>query len=193
NIPPYRTDASALFVSFVASAECTCHLALDWPLPARILDLSPEFRNITNGVDLPDDPADKKGKGRKGLIGALRFYGLETVGAKYKDGMQQRILQGWPFTVKDREKILRYCESDVSALKLMLPRMLPFIDLPIALYRSEFTGPVSALMEHRGVPLDMEIFGRLREKRVWRAIRDSVVPAVDVQYNVYERNAAGEW
>jgi DNA polymerase I len=31
--PPYRTDRGALFVSFVANAECACHLALGWPLP----------------------------------------------------------------------------------------------------------------------------------------------------------------
>jgi len=191
--PPYRTDAGVLFVSFVASAECSCHLALGWPPPARVLDLSPEFRNVTSGVDLPDDPADKKGKGRKGLIGALRFYGIETVGAKFKDAMRQRILQGWPFTAEEQDEILQYCESDVLALKLLLPKMLPSIDLPIALYRGEFTGPVSALMEHRGVPIDMEVFGRLRNKRTWRAIRDSMIPAVDAQYGVYVRNTAGEW
>ena len=47
--PPYRTDRGVLFVSFVANAECACHLALGWPLPAKVLDLSSAFRNITNG------------------------------------------------------------------------------------------------------------------------------------------------
>jgi DNA polymerase I len=191
--PPYRTDADALFVCFVASAECSCHLALGWPLPARVLDLSPEFRSITSGVALPDDPADKKGKGRKGLIGALRYYGIETIGAKYKDAMHKRIIEGWPFTEAEMTKIVEYCESDVIALERLLPKMLPSIDLPVALYRSEFSGPVSSLMEHRGVPIDMEVYGRLRDKRTWAAIRDSMVPAVDAQYGVYERNAKGEW
>jgi DNA polymerase family A len=191
--PPYRTDAGVLFVCFAAAAECACHLALGWPLPARILDLSPEFRNITNGVALPDDPADKKGKGRKGLIGALRYYGLETIGAKYKDAMQKRVIEGWPFTDDERRRILKYCESDVLALERLLPKMLSSIDLPIALYRSEFSGPVSALMEHRGVPIDREIFSRLRDKRVWAAIRDDMVPEVDAQYGVYERNKSGSW
>jgi hypothetical protein len=64
SVPPYPTDASTLFVCFVANAECACHLALNWPLPARILDLSPEFRNITNGRLAPEG---------KGLLGALRI------------------------------------------------------------------------------------------------------------------------
>src|SRR6266566_3183310 len=81
----------------------------------------------------------------------------------------------------------------VTALKRLLPEMLPSIDLPIALYRSEFSGPVSALMEYRGVPIDMEIFGRLRDKRIWASIRDAMVPKIDVQYDVYERNTAGVW
>jgi DNA polymerase I len=29
--PPYRTDAKALFVCFIANAECACHLALGCP------------------------------------------------------------------------------------------------------------------------------------------------------------------
>jgi hypothetical protein len=59
--PSYRTDRDALFVSFVANAECTCHLALGWPPPARVLDLSPAFRNITNGRTTPEG---------KSLVGA---------------------------------------------------------------------------------------------------------------------------
>src|SRR5262245_25942162 len=51
--PPYRTDAGVLFVCFVGNAELGCHLSLGWPLPARVIDLSPEFRCITNGRKTP--------------------------------------------------------------------------------------------------------------------------------------------
>jgi DNA polymerase-1 len=33
--PPYRTDRGALFVNFVANAECACHASLAWPAPSR--------------------------------------------------------------------------------------------------------------------------------------------------------------
>jgi DNA polymerase I len=113
--PPYRTDHRALFVCFVANAECACHLALGWPLPARILDLSPIFRNLTNGLSTPEG---------KGLLGALRYYGLDTIGTKLKDDMRTRIIQGWPFTPDEQQRILNYCTSDVDALCRLLPRIL---------------------------------------------------------------------
>ena len=78
--PPYRTDRDVLFVSFVANAECACHLALGWPLPANVLDLSPAFRNLTNGRSTPEG---------KGLLGALRYLRLDAIGTKQKDAMQR--------------------------------------------------------------------------------------------------------
>ena len=63
-LPPYSIDADSLFVGYYASAELGCHLALGWPMPARILDLFIEFRNATNGINLAT------GAGR-GLINAL--------------------------------------------------------------------------------------------------------------------------
>src|SRR5262249_59249329 len=48
--PPYATGADVLFVAYYASAEISCHLALGWPGPDRVLDLFTEFRNRTNGI-----------------------------------------------------------------------------------------------------------------------------------------------
>ena len=100
-----------LFVNFVANAECACHLALGWPLPHNVLDLSPVFRNLTNGRWTPEG---------KGLLGALRYYGLDTIGTKQKDAARDRIMRGWPFTPEEREWILTYCLSDVE--RSVLPR-----------------------------------------------------------------------
>jgi hypothetical protein len=66
------------------------------------------------------------------------------------------------------------------------------IDLGIALYHGEFAA-VSALMEHHGVPIDMEIFPQLADKDIWRAVRDAMVPAIDAKYGVYTRDSAGNW
>ena len=60
------------------------------------------------------------------------------------------------------------------------------MNLGIALYHGEFAA-VSALMEHRGVPIDMEVFKQLADKEVWQAVRDDMVPAIDAQYGVYVR------
>lgn len=66
------------------------------------------------------------------------------------------------------------------------------ISLGIALYHGEFAA-VSALMEHHGVPIDMEIFPQLADKDTWRALRDAMVPAIDAHYGVYVRDSAGNW
>jgi DNA polymerase I len=66
------------------------------------------------------------------------------------------------------------------------------IDLGVALYHGEFAA-VSALMEHHGVPIDMENFPHLADKDIWRTVRDAMVPAIDAQYGVYVRDSAGNW
>ena len=182
--PPYRTDDRVLFISFVANAEMACHLSLGWRVPKNVLDLNPAFRNLTNGRSTPEG---------KGLIGALRYFGLDTIDAKRKEAMQQRVMQGAPFTLSERDQILKYCMSDVDALARLLAQMLPEIDLGVALYHGEFAA-VSALMEHNGVPIDMEIFNQLADSNAWRAVRDEMVPAIDAQYGVYtRRNDKSDW
>jgi hypothetical protein len=118
NAPPYRTDDKALFVCFVGNAELGCHLALNWPLPKNVLDLNPVFRCITNGRTVLQG---------RGLLGALAHYGLDAISAKEKEAMQKRIMRGWPFTAEEREKILRYCMSDVDETVALLAKMLPDI------------------------------------------------------------------
>jgi hypothetical protein len=49
-----------------------------------------------------------------------------------------------------------------------------------------------ARSEHVGVPIDMEIFPDLADKKTWREMRDSMVPLVDV-HGVYVRDKLGEW
>ena len=181
--PPFRTDRDVLFINFVANAECACHLSLGWSLPARVLDLSPAFRNLTNGLATPEG---------KGLLGALRYFGIDTISTKQKDAARDRIMRGFPFAPEEREWILRYCLSDVDGMRLLLPHILPTIDLGAALYHGEFAA-TCALMEHRGVPIDMEVFTKLRDPAVWREVRDAMVPVIDEQYGVYVRNASGDW
>jgi hypothetical protein len=82
---PYPIDAGALFVCFGAHAELGCHMALGWPLPRKILDLSPEFRGLVNGCTIAE---------RKGLLGVLAYFGLDNIGTVRKDAMRTRIMQG---------------------------------------------------------------------------------------------------
>jgi DNA polymerase family A len=181
--PPYRTDARVLFVCFVGNAELGCHLALGWQLPVNVLDLSAEFRCISNGLITPAG---------KGLLGALAYYQFSDADCKLKDATRKRIIQGWPFTAEEREQILRYCASDVEALHLLLGCMRLEIELPTALHRGEFVA-VSAWMERNGVPLDTELFPQLTDPKAWRYIRDALVPVIDADFGVYVKGNDGDW
>ena len=181
--PPYPIDDETLFVCFVGSAELTCHLSLDWPLPKHVLDLNPVFRFITSGRTV---------LAGRGLLGALAYFHLPTGDSKRKEVMQDRCAQGWPFTDEEKAAILKYCASDVDGMVPLLPKMLPYSDFDTALFWGEFVS-ASAQMEHHGVPIDVEIHSQLSNKHTWRAIRDEVTPIINANFNVYVRDKSGDW
>jgi hypothetical protein len=172
--PPYPTGPDALFVTYYASAEIGCHLALDWPVPERVLDLFAEHRNRTNGIPT--------GYGTS-LLGALAFHGLDGIGAVEKDEMRALVLRGRPWSDAERAAILAYCESDVTALARLLPAMLPGLDLPRALLRGRYMA-AAARMERNGVPIDTGTLERLKQH--WGDIQDHLIADIDAGYGVFE-------
>jgi DNA polymerase I len=172
--PPYPTGPGALVVAYYASAEISCHLALGWPVPERVLDLFTEFRNGTNGIPT--------GNGA-GLLGALAYHGLDGIGALEKEEMRALVLRGGPWSEIERAQILDYCESDVAGLARLLPAMLPKVDLPRALLRGRYMSAV-ARMERNGVPIDVGTFELL--KRNWSKIQDQLIEEIDADYGVFD-------
>jgi DNA polymerase-1 len=173
-VPPYPTGPEALFVAYYASAELSCHLALGWPMPERVLDLFTEFRNATNG--LPTVSGNS-------LLGALAHQGLDSMGTVEKDEMRALVLRGGPWSDAERAAILDYCESDVAALARLLPAMLPTIDLPRALLRGRYMVAV-AHMERAGVPIDTVTLERVKSR--WFDIQDQLIADIDADYGVFE-------
>jgi DNA polymerase-1 len=172
--PPFPTDADSLFVAFYASAELGCFRALGWPRPANILDLYAEFRDRTNGLKL---------EAGSGLIGALTYFGLDSIGATEKEEMVLLALRGGPWSGSERPALLDYCEGDALALARLLPTMLPRIDLPRALLRGRYMAAAAA-MEFNGIPIDVPTLELLREH--WTDIQDDLIAAIDADYGVYE-------
>ena len=170
--PPFPIGPDSLFVAFYASAELGCFRALEWPMPARILDLYTEFRDLTNGL-----------AGGRGLIDALKHFGLDAMGVTHKEQMRQLILGGGPWTDQQRAEIFDYCAGDVDALERLLPAMLPRIDLPRALLRGRYMAAASA-MEWNGVPIDVPTLTRLRAH--WADIQDRLIADIDANYDVYD-------
>jgi hypothetical protein len=128
--PPYAIDSDSLFVCYNACAELSCHLALGWKLPERILDLYVEFLALVNC--LPRDV------GGASMLAALTYFGQDVMSAVEKKEMQQLAMRGGPFTGEEMQALLNYCELDVDSLYRLLFPMLPHIDLRRAIVRGEF-------------------------------------------------------
>jgi hypothetical protein len=173
DFPPYDTGPETLVVAYYASAELGCHLALDWPLPARVLDLFAEFRCLTSGGAVPCG---------SGLLGALAYFGLDGIAAAEKDALRQLAVRGGPYSDQERAALLDYCQSDVDALARLLPAMLPHIDFGLALLRGRYMA-AAARMEWAGVPIDTEALDRLRAD--WDRIKGRLIAAVDRDYGVF--------
>jgi DNA polymerase-1 len=179
--PPFPTGADALFVAFYASAELGCFRALGWSKPENILDLFAEFRNYTNMSSRVDQ--DRRTPSGAGLVGALTYFGLDTIGAQEKDDLRRLILSGGPWSDDERTAILAYCATDIDALERLLLAMLPRIDLPRALLRGRYMAAAAA-MEWNGTRIDVESLALLRAN--WDHIKDELIAAVDDAYGVYD-------
>ena len=171
--PPFPTDDYCL-IAYYASAELGCFRALNWPQPKYILDLFTEFRALTNGHSLEHG---------SGLLGALVYFGLDALKADDKDEMRLRIVRGPPWLPGEPEAILTYCASDIAALKKLLAKLLPRLNLPAALLRGRYM-KAAAAMEAAGTPIDTATLALLRQH--WTGIQEDLIAAIDRDYGVFE-------
>jgi DNA polymerase I len=172
--PPYAISSDCLFVAYYASAEFLCHLVLGWGLPANVVDLFVEFRNLTNGLPLSSGA---------GLLGALAHFGLDAMATVEKDSMRVLALRGGPYSSAERQALLEYCASDVDALRRLLVRLGGSLDIDRALIRGDYMKAV-ARMEHVGVPIDTAYLEEVRSK--WSTIRTALVERIDANYRVFD-------
>jgi len=170
--PPYATGPDVLVVAYYASAELGCYRVLGWPMPARILDLFTEFRNLTNG--LPTGAS---------LLEALAYFGLDSIGTTEKKELQEAIGAGAWEGRFSQQTILDYCQGDVVALERLFAAMWARIDLPRALLRGRYMAAAAA-MEYAGVPIDADTLTLLGER--WADIQDQLIAEIDCDYQVFD-------
>ncbi|MBX9653619.1 DNA polymerase I [bacterium] len=172
--PPFRTDSKVLFVAYYAAAELGCFRILGWSLPVHVLDLFAEFRCLTNGRLIASG---------NGLLGAMAYFGLDTIDASEKEEMRRLALRGGPYVDSERFALLDYCQSDVDALAKLMPIMTIRIDLPLALLRGRYMAAVAS-MEETGVPIDTQSLARFEEH--WETIKSKLIERVDTNFGVYD-------
>jgi DNA polymerase-1 len=179
--PPFPTRGDWLWVSYHASAETHCHIALGWPIPETILDLEAEFRCATTNYSM---------EAGKGLAGAMCAHGLSWSDTIEKPAMRKLILEGGPeYTADEWRQILEYCWLDTDGLAALLPLMLPAIRArpqgwAFALIRGYYSGHCIAHMEWAGIPLDVAAYQRLDQH--WDAIRARLVAQYNHEFGVYD-------
>ena len=183
--PPFETGEDIALVCYFAPAEVQSMLALGWDLDLSVIDLFAEFRCQTNG---------NPNVGRKSLVSALQFNGLDHLIPKEKDSMRDLILSGGPWSKGQRSAILDYCTEDVVALGPLLNAMLkraPWSELQLnqALLRGRYMKAVGA-MQHRGIPIDLDLLDTLNSN--WDTIKLKLIAKVDTQYGVYVDRAFKE-
>jgi hypothetical protein len=175
--PPYQTGPDCLFVAYYASAELGCYLSLGWEMPENVLDLYTEFRLLTNGRSVPAG---------NGLIGALTFFGHDSLEATIKESFRDLVMRGGPWSNVEKQDILDYCETDVVALEKLFSSMQSKIDFNRALLRGRYM-KAAAVIERTGIPIDTPTLQVLRDN--WDDIQENLIQRVDSQYGVFEDRA----
>jgi hypothetical protein len=103
----------------------------------------------------------------------------------HKNDMRDRIIEGPPFNLQERQDILHeYCWNDVLGLVRLITHIVPTIrSLPHALFRAKFQWTM-AQEERRGVPADLPRLTQIREN--WDDMRTDLVIEMDRPFGCYE-------
>jgi len=172
--PPYGTGPDCLIIAYQASAEASCHLALGWARPERILDLYNEHRWLING-----ETAKPTGTS---LLRAASDLGIPCIPKEEKKTMRDLVLRGGPWSQEEREKILTYCEGDVVVTAELFSRWKEKMDLPRATLRGRYSYAL-ARVERTGVPFDGVLRDQLNNNLP--RIKTELITEVDKDFGVY--------
>jgi hypothetical protein len=175
-IPPFDTGPDALFVAYSAWAEMTCFKVLGWRFPEHIFDQHTAYLAASNVLP-PYNPDEARKKQRKGLKDACRAYGIHGWEGIDKGDIAESIGNGtWRGRYSPRE-VVDYCEEDVKKevelLRAQLhPRLdthgrvlLPAADVERVLWWSDYSAKAIALIQARGMPIDLELWNLTQENK----------------------------
>jgi DNA polymerase-1 len=195
--PPFDVGPEALFVAYSAWAEMTCFKVLGWPFPTHIFDQHTAYLAISN-ILLPYNPDEVRGKPRKRLPDACRAYGIEGWERIDKDTIAKDIGDG-RWVDYGREQVLAYCEEDVRmSVRLLRAQLrgrpgLPRADVERVLHWSNYSAKCIALIQARGIPIDMSLWSLVQENKV--AVIGELLRQFDPSYGsddpIY--TPEGEW
>jgi DNA polymerase family A len=153
--PPWAHGPSDLFSAFSVGAEMGSYFNEGWPYPANIICTFAEMMTYHNTRLCK---AGESSKEVPGLIDALEYYNLPTIGAETKKEMRELAIRGAPFTYEELIALIDYCEADVMACRRLYWAMLKrgHIDPVRAPIRGAYMARL-ARVEWNGIPIDPDM------------------------------------
>lgn len=143
---PFDAD-DTLLIAFNAPSELTFMAAMGWRLPAGVIDLMVEQRNITNG-----DPRHPR---FPSLYKAMDAYRLPHASDDDKDANRDMILRG-VYDDETRRRILDYNMDDVIDTYRLWEAMRPRLNIGQALWRGRYLRAMTAVHAN-GIPVDTSL------------------------------------
>ena len=194
---PFDTGPDALFVAYSAWAELTCFVQLGWQFPVHVFDLHTAYLAASN-VLLPYDPDEVRKKPRKRLSDACRAYGIEGWEQIDKETIARDIGEG-RWHEYGQEAVFDYCEEDVHASMQLLRALLcgraelPAANVERVLHWSNYSAKAITRIQARGMPIDMELWGRVQENKA--AVIGELLRQFDPSYGSEDPiyTPEGEW
>ena len=107
--------------------------------------------------------------------------------------MQKRVMQGWPFTPEEREQILHYCDERRRRAACACCRTCCRTSIWTSRCITANSPPRPRSWSTAACRSTWRCSRSSPTRTTWRTVRDAMVPAIDAQYGVYVRNAAGDW
>jgi hypothetical protein len=175
----------------------TIFKVLGWLFPKHVFDLHTAYLASSN-ILLPYEPDERRVKQRKRLSDACRAYGIEGWENLDKEQMAKDIGEGrWRDYGQD--KVFNYCEEDVARSTDLLRAQLrgstrfPRLNTDLVLCWSNYSGKVTALIQARGIPIDMYLWNLVQENK--RAVIGELLRRFDPSHNDDEPiyTPDGEW
>ena len=167
--PPFDIGPDTLFVAYSAWAEMTCFKVLGWLFPVHIFDQHTAYLAAGN-ILLPYNPDETRKKLRKRLPDACRAYGVEGWERIDKETIAEDIGNS-QWAKYGVERVFEYCEEDVRMSGRLLRAQLrgcpglPPANVERVLWWSNYSAKCIALIQARGMPIDMPRWNLVRENR----------------------------
>jgi DNA polymerase I len=195
-MPPFDIGPDTLFVAYSAWAEMTCFQVLGWRFPVHIFDQHTAYLAASNLL-LPYDPDAKRKRQSKKLPDACRAYGIEGWEHMDKGTIAKDIGEG-RWRDHGQQAVFTYCEEDVrKSVELLRAQVrgcwLAPVSVPHVLHWSNYSAKAIALIQARGMPIDMAKWNEVQESK--SAVLEHLIRQFDPSAGDEERiyNAEGEW